>query len=136
MTVTIDNETVTNRRLAAAKPREEGARGEAGEAFTPVSNREMLELRRALRQAMQDSDEWVVEFEYCDSKGGRTRRVVSPIRFMGADRVLGLCLSREEPRQFHLNRCRRPQLKRATEYLMPVPMLVFESPVEFAVEKE
>lgn len=79
-----------------------------------------------LQQAMQDSDDWVVEFEYCDSKGERSRRVVSPIRFMGSERMLGLCLSREEPRQFYLGRCEQMRLKRSSDYLMPVPLLVCE----------
>lgn len=71
---------------------------------------------------MHDHDELVVEFEYCDSKGVRTRRVVSPIRFLANNRFLGLCLSREEPRQFYLERCENIRLKKACEYLMPVPM--------------
>jgi predicted DNA-binding transcriptional regulator YafY len=75
-----------------------------------------------IRQAMQDHDEWVVEFDYVDSKSVRTRRVVSPIRFLASDRFLGLCLSREQPRQFYLDRCDNLRLKRAHEYLMPVPM--------------
>ena len=38
------------------------------------------------------------------------RRVVSPIRFLGRDYFLGLCLSREEPRQLYLERCQNVQL--------------------------
>lgn len=79
-------------------------------------------MRKFLRQAMQAHDDLVVEFEYVDSKGARTRRVVSPIRFLASDRFLGLCLGREEPRQFYLERCENLQLKKAHEYLMPVPM--------------
>lgn len=71
---------------------------------------------------MQDHDQWVVEFDYVDSKGVPTRRVVSPIRFLASNRFLGLCLSREQPRQFYLDRCENLQLKHAHEYLMPVPI--------------
>jgi len=71
---------------------------------------------------MQDHDRLVVEFEYCDSKGVRTHRVVSPVRFLGTNRFLGLCLSREEPRQFYLERCENIQLKKACDYLMPVTL--------------
>lgn len=76
-----------------------------------------------LRTAMLDSDSWVVELEYSDSKGKRTRRTISPIRFPAADRVLGLCLCREEPRQFHLSRCSNFRLIPADEVIMPVDMV-------------
>jgi predicted DNA-binding transcriptional regulator YafY len=79
-------------------------------------------VRAKIFQAMQDSDRFVVEFSYSDSKGNRTRRIVSPIRFLPNGRFLGLCLSREEPRQFYLNRCEQLQIKPAEQFLMPVPM--------------
>lgn len=83
-----------------------------------------LAVRRILNRAMADSDSWVVEFEYADSKGQRTRRTVSPIRFCGSDRFLALCLCREEPRQFHWQRCDGFRLIPAAEVIMPVPMQV------------
>ena len=46
----------------------------------------------------------------------------SPIRFLGKDRFLALCLSREEPRQFYLDRCQNVRLARAADFLMPVAM--------------
>jgi predicted DNA-binding transcriptional regulator YafY len=72
---------------------------------------------------MHQSDDLVVEFDYTDLKGVRTHRVVSPIRFLGRDRVLALCLSREEPRQFYLDRCENLQLALAADFLMPVAMV-------------
>lgn len=69
---------------------------------------------------MQCHDDWVIEFTYQDSKGNQSKRVVSPIRFLGGDRFLGLCLSREEPRQFRLDRCDHVTLKPAWDYVMPV----------------
>ena len=75
-----------------------------------------------ISQAMQNHDELVVEFLYRDAKGNKTRRVVSPIRFLAGGRFLGLCLSREEPRQFYLDRCEGLETKPACNYLMPVPM--------------
>jgi len=45
-------------------------------------------------------------------------RVVSPIRFLGRDRVLGPC--RDKPRQFHLDRCQNVRLAPAADFLMPV----------------
>jgi predicted DNA-binding transcriptional regulator YafY len=68
-------------------------------------------------------DDLVVEFDYADAKGVATHRVVSPIRFLGGNRFLGLCLSREEPRQFYLDRCSGVRLARACDFLMPVGML-------------
>jgi predicted DNA-binding transcriptional regulator YafY len=79
-------------------------------------------MNAEILQAMQNHDELVIEFNYLDSKGKRTRRVVSPIRFLPNGRFLGLCLSREEPRQFYLNRCQGVKLGRAENYLMPVAM--------------
>ncbi len=79
-------------------------------------------MRAKIFQAMQDSDRYVVEFSYTDSQEQQTRRIVSPIRFMPNGRFLGLCLSREEPRQFYLNRCQDLQIKPAEQFLMPVPL--------------
>lgn len=77
-------------------------------------------MNRMLRKAMADSDNFVIEMEYDDAKGRRTKRVVSPIRFMGSYRFLGLCLCREQPRQFQLARCRNVRLIPAHEVQMPM----------------
>ena len=81
-------------------------------------------MRRIIQKSIQNGDDCVVVFRYVDSKGRLTNRVVSPIRFLGADRFLGLCLSREEPRQFYLDRCEDLKLKPAWDYVMPVAMSV------------
>ena len=79
-------------------------------------------MRTNISRAMRDHDTYVVELEYCDSRGHRTRRIVSPIRFLSSNRFLALCLCSEEPRQFCLNRCDNIRLRGAHDYLMPVPM--------------
>lgn len=79
-------------------------------------------MHQILRRAMHQPERWVIAFEYLDAKGAHTQRVVSPIRFLASDRFLALCLCREEPRQFQLDRCRNLQLRQAAEYMMPVPM--------------
>ena len=79
-------------------------------------------MRQLIYRAMHQSDDLVVTFDYCDAKGATTRRVVSPIRFLRKDRFLALCLSREEPRQFHLDRCQNVGLAPAAEFLMPVAL--------------
>ena len=61
-------------------------------------------------------------YQHANSKGAITHRVVSPIRFLGKDRFLALCLSREEPRQFYLDRCQNVRLARAADFVMPVAM--------------
>ncbi len=79
-------------------------------------------MNNDLRRAMHDSDHYVIEMDYKDSKGIRTRRTVSPIRFVGKDRVLAMCLCREQPRQFYLDRCENIRLIPADEVLMPMPI--------------
>lgn len=79
-------------------------------------------MRQLIYRAMHQSDALAVTFDYCDAKGATTRRVVSPIRFLGKDRFLALCLSREEPRQFYLDRCHNIRLAPAASILMPVAL--------------
>ncbi len=79
-------------------------------------------MRQMIYRAMHQSDDLVVTFDYTDAKGVATHRVVSPIRFLGGDRFLALCLSREEPRQFYVDRCQNMRLARAADFLMPVAM--------------
>lgn len=81
-------------------------------------------MRNILAIAMHSPDDYVVSLEYLDSKGAVTRRIVSPIRFLAGGRFLGLCLCREEPRQFYLDRCRNVKLCRASDFVMPVPVTV------------
>lgn len=79
-------------------------------------------MRQIINKSMQCYDDWVIEFNYQDSKGVESKRVVSPIRFVGGDRFLALCLSREEPRQFRMDRCDNVTLKPAWDYVMPLAM--------------
>ncbi len=79
-------------------------------------------MRQLIQRALRQADDLVLVFDYCDSKGIATRRVVSPIRFLASDRFLALCLSREEPRQFYLDRCQNLQLALAANFVMPVPL--------------
>tara|TARA_R110002049_G_scaffold2750_2_gene21797 strand:+ start:682016 stop:682375 length:360 start_codon:yes stop_codon:yes gene_type:complete len=81
-----------------------------------------MNMKSTLRRAMQDSDFWVIEMDYVDAQGNLSHRVVSPIRFVGSDRFLALCLCREAPRQFQLSRCQDVRLVPAAEVLMPMPI--------------
>jgi len=84
-----------------------------------VSNR----IAALVSRVMQQSDDLVIVLEYSGKDGSITRRVVSPIRFVGSDRFLALCLSREEPRQFYLSNCRNVRVDLAANYTMPVELL-------------
>lgn len=75
-----------------------------------------------ISSAMKCPDDLVVCLEYMDAKGNKTRRVVSPIRYVGGTAFLGLCLSRCEPRRFQLDRCSNITLARANDYVMPVEL--------------
>jgi predicted DNA-binding transcriptional regulator YafY len=81
-------------------------------------------MKNLISKAMQDPDNLVIELQYTDRKQQQTRRVVSPIRFVSADRFMALCLCREEPRIFTINDCRNVSLKPAWDYLMPVELEV------------
>ena len=81
-----------------------------------------MNTKLTLRRAMRDSDDWAVQMDYVDAKGRVSRRTVSPIRFVGDDRFLALCLCREAPRQFQLARCQNVRLVPAAEVLMPMPI--------------
>jgi predicted DNA-binding transcriptional regulator YafY len=79
---------------------------------------------RLISRVMQQTDDLVVVIDYQGKDGTVTRRVVSPIRFVGTDRFLALCLSREEPRQFYLDRCSNVRVDLAGNYIMPVELQI------------
>lgn len=79
--------------------------------------------QKLIKQAMLNHDDYVLELKYRDRKNRLTTRVVSPIRFVGEDRFLALCLCREEPRVFCIDYCEDMQLRPAWNYLMPVEMV-------------
>lgn len=79
---------------------------------------------RALNQAMSSPEDLVVSLRYTDKKGVITERVVSPIRWIQGKAILALCLCRETPRRFELERCSDVQLLSSNDVLMPVPIRV------------
>lgn len=83
-----------------------------------------MSVLRKLRQAMTHHDRWVVRCEYTDQAGNTTIRIISPIRLAGPgpDRVVALCLGREEPRQFVLSRMSTVELVLASSVQMPEPV--------------
>lgn len=90
------------------------------------------EVKRAVSFAMRAQDDFVLQIVYQDKEGNRTRRMVSPIRFIGQDRFEALCLCREEPRHFFFDRCQDVLLVHASEVLMPVEIQVLEEPADVA----
>ncbi|AMV34430.1 hypothetical protein VN12_20060 [Pirellula sp. SH-Sr6A] len=81
----------------------------------------------AINRAMQNPDDLVVQLQYIDKAGIITERVISPIRWLGGQSLLALCLCRETPRRFELARCSQIRLVRADDVLMPVPIRTIES---------
>jgi predicted DNA-binding transcriptional regulator YafY len=90
-------------------------------------------MRTILFKAMQAADEYVISLDYVDNQGVVTRRIVSPIRFLAPNRFLGLCLCREEPRQFYMDRCHNVRLCRAADFVMPVPVMTWTPPAPACV---
>lgn len=90
----------------------------------------MRQDTRLWKQAMVDSDNWVVRVRYMDSKSQTTIRLVSPIRWVGRDKVLVMCLGRTEPRLLKLDRCSDLELVPASDVLMPMPISTVKSDSE------
>lgn len=74
--------------------------------------------------AMHDYDSYVLRLVYEDSKGVKTRRVVSPYHWVGEDRFHALCLCKEDLRLFELRKCSEVELVDANDVLAPVPLEV------------
>ncbi len=79
-----------------------------------------VRIAKLIERVMQQTDDLVLVLDYEGKDGSRTRRVVSPIRFVAENRFLALCLSREEPRQFYLDRCSNVRVGLSGNYVMPV----------------
>jgi predicted DNA-binding transcriptional regulator YafY len=84
-------------------------------------------LLQMLAKAMRLEDRWVVRLTYRDAHGVRTRRFISPIRFLPAEQVLVLCLGREEPRTLDIAGMSSPELVPADQVLMPMPIELLEN---------
>lgn len=76
--------------------------------------------KQHVAMAMREPDTFVIRMVYTDDKGQRTRRYVSPIRFVDQETLMALCLCREEPRSFLFDRIEEVQLIKAHEVLMPM----------------
>lgn len=79
-------------------------------------------IRGLITRAARESDRYVLEIQYEDRFKDVTTRTISPIRFVGRDAVLALCLSREDVRQFALSKIKSAKLKDASDALMPEPI--------------
>lgn len=80
-------------------------------------------LKNLIARAIRDPDNLAVLVRYRSADGELTDRAVSPIRFVGQEKFLALCLCREEPRLFHLSRCQRVRIVPAYDLLMPVEIV-------------
>lgn len=79
---------------------------------------------RLLARAMHNPDEWVIRLRYRGKNGLTTERVISPIKMISPTAILALCLCREDPRRFELERCSHIELVNANDVLMPVAIRV------------
>ena len=80
------------------------------------------EQKQAVAKAIRDPDRWVIAIRYEDRWGFESERIVSPIRFIGQDAVLALCLGRESPRRFSFDGIKEVRLMAAHEAVMPSPV--------------
>lgn len=81
-----------------------------------------IQERRQIDRALHCPDDLVLKIHYTDREGNVTERIVSPIRMVNAKSMLALCLCRELPRRFDLDRCSNLELVNANTVLMPVPI--------------
>lgn len=80
-----------------------------------------------LKQAMYSPDDYAVRLRYRAKDGELTERVISPIKMDNSHSLLALCLCRENPRRFELDRCSHIELVPAHEILMPMDLKVIEA---------
>lgn len=78
--------------------------------------------KRNLDRALRDPDHFALRITYTDREGTITERMVSPIRLINSQTMLALCLCRELPRRFDLDRCEELELVEAHTVLMPCPI--------------
>lgn len=86
-------------------------------------DRQRIDARNDIHFAMRYPDELVIEMTYTDAAGIRTRRVVSPIRNGTGKKFLAMCLCRARPQWFMFSQCSDVELKLASDYVMPVPII-------------
>jgi predicted DNA-binding transcriptional regulator YafY len=79
-----------------------------------------------LKQAMYSPDDYAVRLRYRAKDGELTERVISPIKMDDSHSLLALCLCRENPRRFELDRCSHIELVPAHEILMPMELKIIE----------
>jgi predicted DNA-binding transcriptional regulator YafY len=87
-----------------------------------------------VQKAMVAPDDFVLRMVYKDRAGTITERMVSPIRFLDARSMLALCLCREFPRRFELERCSSIEVVDANDVLMPVEIKQLEAATSTAAE--
>lgn len=79
-----------------------------------------MTIRETL-SACFDSDQFVCVIRYRDERNRTTLRAVSPIRFLPCGEIINaLCLGREEPRNFRLDRIESAYKIPSHEIQMPV----------------
>lgn len=80
-------------------------------------------IMQVIHRAMKDPDSWIVDIVYKDSSGIRSKRAVSPIKYVGADMV-ALCLCRQEPRRFRMSQIQSATLRSSADAMMPEQIIL------------
>ncbi len=88
--------------------------------------KEVVKIMPLLHKAMAAPESLVIRTMYVDDEGVITKRYISPIRIIDKEHLLALCLCREEPRSFVLNRLIGVELVSADDVLMPMEIEVIE----------
>lgn len=84
------------------------------------SQKHLSNVKRIIALAMREPEVFVVQMTYEDRKGERTRRVVSPTKFVDQHRFAALCLCREQVRNFYFSNIENVVLQHSEDVLMPV----------------
>ena len=69
--------------------------------------------------AMDYPDQFVAAVKYLDERGNVTDRIISPVRYLTANRVCVYCLGREAPRTFRIAGILKVTLKHTCDVLAP-----------------
>ena len=77
------------------------------------------DIQKVINKALVRQDRYVLRIRYRDAFDDCTERLVSPVRMVRGGKLLALCLGREEPRCFVIDRIESAELSEASQAMMP-----------------
>lgn len=90
-----------------------------------MTYQERNRFKREINAAMRDPDRYSLHFIYVSDRTVSIR-AVSPCSWRGGDSFMGLCLSRQDPRCFRLDRILKLRLVKSSDIRMPFPIRELE----------